>query len=140
MDFKQKCEVLKSVRRNLADKLEVELHQKECTYQGECKGTCFKCKQEEETLNLALLGRTTLAATLAVGMVVLPGCTPNDENLMGLMEVYEPNFIIQEKEDEESELVELFGDIVYMLDDNEIDEDGCVVLLKDEITEFENIK
>ena len=30
---------------------DIDLKQEECTYKGECSGTCPKCKQEEEILN-----------------------------------------------------------------------------------------
>ena len=58
MDSRKKCDALKSVRKVLADKLGIDLHQKECTYEGECVGTCPKCKQEEEILNSALLSNS----------------------------------------------------------------------------------
>ena len=47
---KQKCDKLKQVRKDIADKIGVDLHQKECTFSGDCTGTCPKCKQEEEIL------------------------------------------------------------------------------------------
>ena len=54
MDGKQKCNVLKRVRKQMADKLGIDLHQKECTFEGECSGTCPKCAHEESGLNAAL--------------------------------------------------------------------------------------
>lgn len=128
MDSKKRCEQLKSVRKDLADKLGVDLHQRPCTFEGECKGTCPKCKQEEETLNLALLGKTAIAAGLVVGMITLPGCTPAGNDISGDMTYVEPDPIVEVKgegegTDEES-VVELSGDIEYIEPEtNELDGD-----------------
>ena len=78
---KEKCKRLKEIRKQTADKLGIDLYQTECTYQGECSGTCPKCRQEEEKLNKALLGKA--AVVLGVGLS-LTACTPltgtdNDE-------------------------------------------------------------
>lgn len=74
MDHKKKCNELKQIRKSVADALGIDLKQRECTFQGECKGTCPKCMQEEKTLNKALLGGTIAATSL-----LLTACTlPND--------------------------------------------------------------
>ena len=44
---KAKCERLKQIRKDLAEQLNIDLQQKECTFKGNCKGTCPKCKQED---------------------------------------------------------------------------------------------
>ncbi|MDE6639406.1 MAG: hypothetical protein K2K63_02630 [Acetatifactor sp.] len=69
---KEKCKKLKAIRKKLADGLGIDLKQKECTFEGECRGTCPKCRQEEEALNRALLGK---AAAVAVSAgIMLTGC------------------------------------------------------------------
>ncbi len=73
---KAKCERLKKIRKAVADRLHVDLHQTECTFEGNCRGTCPKCRQEEEILNRELLKR---AAGLGVGTLAglsLVGCAP----------------------------------------------------------------
>ena len=84
---KQKCDKLKQVRKDIADKIGVDLHQKECTFSGDCTGTCPKCKQEEEILNKSLLKKAGLAA-LSTGMTFsLAACGPKsdpNEILMGV--------------------------------------------------------
>lgn len=73
-----KCDRLKKIRKAVADRLHVDLHQTECTFEGNCRGTCPKCKQEEEILNRELLKR---AAGLGVGTLAglsLAGCSPLD--------------------------------------------------------------
>lgn len=69
---KEKCKRLKAIRKKMADGLGIDLKQKECTFEGECRGTCPKCRQEEEALNRALLGK---AAAVAVSAgIMLTGC------------------------------------------------------------------
>lgn len=51
---KAKCKELKQMRKEMAEQLGVLLHQRECTYEGFCTGTCPKCKQEEKILNEAI--------------------------------------------------------------------------------------
>ena len=42
---KVKCDLLKKLRKDLSDTLGIDLHQTECTFEGECTGTCPKCRQ-----------------------------------------------------------------------------------------------
>ncbi len=72
---KEKCKTLKKIRKKLADALDIDLHQRECTYEGACSGTCPKCKQEEEQLNRAILAKSALAAGTVAITVGLTGCT-----------------------------------------------------------------
>lgn len=76
MDGRARCNKLKSIRKGLADKLGVDLHQTECTYEGECRGTCPKCKQEEQILNRAILQRGTAVAGATAIAASLAACTP----------------------------------------------------------------
>ena len=73
-----KCDYLKKIRGGLADSLGVDLHQTECTFQGECTGTCPKCRQEEKILNTALVKRGVLTAAIAASALTLTGCSPVD--------------------------------------------------------------
>lgn len=78
---KEKCKRLKAIRKKLADGLGIDLKQKECTFEGECRGTCPKCRQEEEALNRALLGK---AAAMAVSAgIMLTGCQGETGNPSG---------------------------------------------------------
>lgn len=80
---KAKCEKLKQIRKQMADGLGVDLHQSECTYQGECRGTCPKCAQEEKQLNQALVAKGMLVAGLATLSLSLAGCGNQYEDLEG---------------------------------------------------------
>ena len=69
---RKKCEHLKEIRKNVAKAIGVELNQSECTFEGDCKGTCPKCRQEEQKLSKALLAGSAVAAGMAL---MLSGCT-----------------------------------------------------------------
>ena len=73
---RKKCDHLKQIRKNVADAVGVDLKQTECTYEGDCKGTCPKCQQEEKTLAKALLQGTAVAASAAI---MLAGCASNND-------------------------------------------------------------
>ncbi len=74
MNHKEKCKIMKDLRKQIADNIGVDLHQTECTYQGECKGTCPRCAQEEKKLNKALVGKRAAVAGLAMSTIALTGC------------------------------------------------------------------
>ncbi len=87
MNHKEKCKALKKVRKNIADVLGVDLHQTECTYAGDCPGTCPKCKQEEMILNKAILTGSAVAAS----SLLLTGCelpAPISNDIAGEVSVY----------------------------------------------------
>lgn len=76
---KEKCKELKKVRAEIAKELGVELHQRECTYEGYCSGTCPKCKQEENLLNAAIRKRRAAAVCMTVlATSFLSGCQTID--------------------------------------------------------------
>ena len=47
---KMTCEKLKAIRREVAEKLGIEYSPKECTFEGDCLGTCPLCQQETDML------------------------------------------------------------------------------------------
>lgn len=52
---KDKCNILKSIRGKLGDKLGISINTKECTYGGNCKGTCPACDAEAAKISAELL-------------------------------------------------------------------------------------
>lgn len=95
---KEKCKTLKQIRKRMADVLDIDLHQTECTYEGTCSGTCPKCKQEEQQLNRALLGKTALAAGVVGMSLSLAGCTPNVGDLEGDTVTFTENYLEEDTE------------------------------------------
>ena len=81
------CNQLKEVRKRIAEENEIPLEIEECTYKGECSGTCPRCEAEVRYLENALadrlrLGKVATVAGLALGLATtaqaqLPDTTPN---------------------------------------------------------------
>ena len=99
---KQTCKILKEIRKQIAAENDIELVVEECTYQGDCKGTCPKCESEVRYLERELekrqrLGKAAMVAGLSVGLLstsqvalaqqpdVSDKGTPESEELMGLV-------------------------------------------------------
>ena len=69
---KQTCKILKEIRRQIAVENDIEFVTSECTYKGDCKGTCPKCEAEVRYLERELekrqrMGKAAMFAGLAVG-------------------------------------------------------------------------
>ena len=46
MRGKEKCKLLKAIRKNMAEMNGIEYDPEPCNHQGDCPGTCPKCEQE----------------------------------------------------------------------------------------------
>ena len=105
---RKKCEHLKEIRKNVAEAIGVELNQSECTYEGDCKGTCLKCRQEEQKLSKALLAGSAVAAGMAL---MLSGCTNKVEEPIELEGdvAYEDVTEYQQESENSEEDLELTG-------------------------------
>ena len=67
------CKQLKNVRRCIAEENGIPLEIEECTYKGDCSGTCPRCEAEvrfleNELANRIRLGKVATIAGLAVGL------------------------------------------------------------------------
>ena len=51
---KQTCKILKEIRKQIAAENDIKLVIEECTYQGDCRGTCPKCEAEVRYLEREL--------------------------------------------------------------------------------------
>lgn len=51
---KQKCEILRNIRMDIAKKYGLKYNPTECTYEGECNGICPKCDSELQELQKQL--------------------------------------------------------------------------------------
>lgn len=74
MKGKSKCKILKDIRKSIAEENDIALVVSECTYQGECSGTCPKCEAEVRYLERELLkrqnaGKAVVIAGLAATMM-----------------------------------------------------------------------
>ena len=71
---KQTCKILKEIRRQIAAENDIKLTVEECTYQGDCLGTCPKCEAEVRYLERELekrqrMGKAAVVAGLSVGLM-----------------------------------------------------------------------
>lgn len=71
---KQTCKILKEIRKQIAAENDIHLVIEECTYQGDCKGTCPKCESEVRYLERELekrqrMGKAAMVAGLSVGLL-----------------------------------------------------------------------
>lgn len=57
---KATCKILKDIRRQIAEANDIELIIKECTYQGDCSGTCPRCEAEVAYLEKELARREAI--------------------------------------------------------------------------------
>ncbi len=67
------CNQLKEVRKRIAEENDIPLETEECTYKGECRGTCPRCEAEVRYLENSLadrlrLGKVATVAGLALGL------------------------------------------------------------------------
>ena len=67
------CNKLKEVRKRIAEENDIPLEIEECSYKGECRGTCPRCEAEVRYLENALadrlrLGKVATVAGLALGL------------------------------------------------------------------------
>ena len=89
MKGKNKCKILKEIRQKIADENDIPYVTRECTYQGDCRGTCPKCEAELRYLEQELekrrrLGKTVAVAAVAAGLSLsLAACTPGGSSGAG---------------------------------------------------------
>lgn len=79
-DGKNICRHLKEIRRRVADENQIPLEQHECTYEGDCDGTCPYCEAEVRYLEQELhrrmtLGKAAAVAGVALSMATFTSCT-----------------------------------------------------------------
>ena len=79
---KQTCKILKEIRKQIAEENDIELVISECTYQGDCLGTCPKCEAEVRYLERELekrqrMGKAAIFAGMTIGTAITAaGCGP----------------------------------------------------------------
>ena len=82
MTGKQKCEKLKELRKQIADKNGIDYQTTECGFEGECKGFCPKCDAELKKLTSDIRKKNLQKGIVGIGIgaiaLGLSGCTPID--------------------------------------------------------------
>lgn len=133
MTGKDKCKILKEIRQKIADENDIPYITEECSFKGNCKGTCPKCESELRYLEKELekrknLGKKVAVAGLAASMVVsLSGCVfdlLDGPEIAGDIAIEEPQKEVEEEltgevAEEECEVEVLEGDVAYVPDETE---------------------
>ncbi|MBR0208651.1 MAG: hypothetical protein IJQ43_07135 [Oscillospiraceae bacterium] len=100
---KEKCRILKEIRRRIADENDIPYVTRECGFQGECRGTCPRCESELRYLEKQLALRASLGKRVAVAALCASvglgasACSPSlgrylpggGDDVVGMM-TYEP--------------------------------------------------
>ena len=66
MTGKEKCKILKEIRKEIAQKNDIEWVVNECRHKGDCKGTCPRCESEVRKLEQELEKRKKVGKTIAL--------------------------------------------------------------------------
>ena len=70
------CQHLKAIRRDIARENGIDLEIPECTFKGECCGTCPQCESELRTLEHELAKRISIGKVATVAGLALGLATP----------------------------------------------------------------
>lgn len=133
---KEKCKALKEIRKQIAEKNDIEYAISECSHKGDCKGTCPKCEAELRYLERELEKRTKLGKAVVVAglstiaTIGMTGCneknndsnalagdvvqvTTTEEQIDGGLEEYPGDYTteIDTPTTTEEELIEIGGDV-----------------------------
>ena len=76
MKGKQTCKILKEIRKQIAEENDIKLVVEECTYHGDCQGTCPKCEAEVRYLERELekrqrMGKAAVFAGMSLGTLLV---------------------------------------------------------------------
>ena len=122
MKGKERCRILKEIRREIAESNDIEFVTAECRHKGDCLGTCPKCEEELRYLERELekrqrLGKAVAIAGLAVSVALTSaGCVELGTTAGDMMpdtqtEVQRDGEIMPPELTGETEVVELMGDV-----------------------------
>lgn len=114
MKGKEKCKILKEIRRQIAEENDIPYVVSQCSHKGDCKGTCPKCESELRYLERELAIRQNLGKVVAIAGIsmgtcaALTACTSKD--------IDTNNNMIGEETDE------LSGDMEYIEEPEETEQ------------------
>ena len=76
---KATCKILKEIRREIAAQNNIPLEERECTYEGDCRGTCPYCEAEVRYLENELqkksrMGKVAITTGIVISGMLMSGC------------------------------------------------------------------
>ena len=123
---KQTCKILKEIRKQIAAENDIKLVIEECTYQGDCLGTCPKCEAEVRYLERELekrqrLGKAAVFAGMTIGTAITaascgPLVSPPNGMLVEPWDTITATDTVRNDSMDEPYLLE--GDVMVTLPDN----------------------
>ena len=128
---KRTCEILKEVRRTVARENNIPLTEHECTFEGECRGTCPYCEAEVRHLERELqrrisLGKAVTVAGIAVSSFVMGGCqSPTTSRTQGEM-AQQPQITETQTSEPSNSLEDSNGEESIIIGEDEYFEEGFV--------------
>lgn len=76
---KEICKTLKEIRQKVAEENDIPLKEHECTYEGDCNGTCPHCDAELRYIEGELENRKADSETCSLMKIELPIRERSDE-------------------------------------------------------------
>lgn len=89
---KQKCKALKEIRKQIADANDIPYVVSQCTYKGECTGTCPKCEEELAYLEKELEKRKKLGKAIIIGGICAGVCVGTTKCASAVVDYCSENF------------------------------------------------
>ena len=120
---KKICGYLKGIRRKIAEENDIKLDIPECTYEGECRGTCPRCEWEVQYLEKTLFERMKLGkiATISGLAIGLSACNGNigfpPFQTVGEVENIDTEIVLQ-TDSISTQLTELSDDDAFLTEDS----------------------
>ncbi len=128
---KNTCRILKEIRKKIADENDIEFVVSECTYQGDCLGTCPKCEAEVRYLERELekrqrIGKAAVVTGLGVSTLLgLTACGNSSNNSVPDGEKASDTLIVPLSEDNNFDTVVFTDTINSQLDSITEKDKGC---------------
>ena len=117
MNGRDKCELLNEIRQKIADENNIEFTIYDCTFEGDCTGTCPKCESELEYLERELEKKQNAGEKINLkNIFTIPEKDDSDEGIDDIDDEYVLEGIpIYEERELEGNIctpkVQLMGDI-----------------------------
>ena len=113
MTGKQKCAILRQIRRDIAAKNDISITISECKHKGNCLGSCPKCESEVAALEKALElrrknGKQVVIAGISAGLIAA-NCAACSDPFGHYDELEGDMYISSTSQETETEI--LMGDI-----------------------------
>ncbi len=121
MSGRKKCRILKEIRQRIANENDIPYVTRECSFQGECRGTCPRCESElrylEQQLSLRkTLGKRVTLAALCAGMTLsTAGCSPfsGQKGPAGGESELSGDVAVEERQPEKEEIFVTTGEVAW---------------------------